>query len=140
MAVFINKKYIDDALKTPPQKGKRLIEPFKTFALGKNLPFKILEDNEVLDNEAEVHKEEGDLWLCLEGEAQFIYGGEMLNPRPHKSKDGGANEKEWKAKGISGGTEVILKQGDWLWIPAGEAHRHFCEGTARLIIIKIPAK
>src|SRR3989344_3325930 len=106
MGVVIGKNEIAEALKVPSQKGKRLIEPFKTYALENNLPFKILEDCEVLDNEAEVHKEEVDLWLCLEGEARFIYGGEMLDPRPHKNKDGEINEKEWKAKEISGGAEV----------------------------------
>ena len=35
---------------------------------------------------------------------------------------------------------MILKQGDWLWIPAGEPHQHSATGTARLVIIKIPSK
>lgn len=140
MAVLISKKYIDDVLKTPPQKGKWHVEPFKSFALENNLPFKILEDSEVLDNKAEAHKDEGDLWFCLEGEVKFTYGGEMMDPRPYKDKDGKVNEKELQANGIVGGTEVMLNPGDWLWIPAGEPHQHSCEGTARLIIIKIPTK
>ena len=140
MAVLIRKKEIEDTLKTPPKKGKWHVEPFKSYALENNLPFRILEDSEVLDNEAEAHKDEGDLWLCLEGETKFIYGGEMLDPWPHKDKDSKVNKKEWKAKEIAGGTEVTLKPGDWLWIPPGVPHQHASQGTSRLVIIKIPKR
>ncbi|MDZ4285450.1 MAG: cupin domain-containing protein, partial [Candidatus Sungbacteria bacterium] len=101
------------------------------------LPFKILEDHQTV-NEAEIHRIEGDLWCSLQGEVTFTHGGELVEPRARVRKDGTTDENELIAKEISGGTEVVMKPGDWLWIPAGTAHQHSCTGTARLMIIKIP--
>ncbi len=134
----MRKEKIDETLATPSIVGKKLLEPLKSLAAANKLPFNILEDKEVLNNEAEVHKHEGDLWFCLEGEVKFIYGGEMVDPWVKKNADGTENPNEIKAKEIKNGVESILKPGDWLWIPAGQPHQHFCAGTARLVIIKIP--
>lgn len=133
MATLVRKSMIDSALAEPPVKGKRLLERFKSFAESSGFPGKILEDTEVT-NEAEVHRTEGDLWFCLEGEVTFVSGGELIDPREHKTPD------ELKGSGISGGTEYLMKPGDWLWIPAGEPHLHKTDATARLIIIKILEK
>ena len=139
MGIVVRKEEIDKTLANPGAPGKHLLEPLKSFAAANKLPFNILEDKEV-SNEAEVHREEGDLWHCLEGEVEFIYGGELVEPRPKKNPDGSIDKREWKAKEIRSGTKVILKPGDWLWIPAGEPHQHNKpEGHARLVIIKIPA-
>jgi mannose-6-phosphate isomerase-like protein (cupin superfamily) len=138
--VLIKKAEIDKALTTPATKGKKSLEPFKSFAEANNLPMNIVEDMEVSDNNAEVHKGEGDLWLCLEGKVKFIYGGELVDPWPRKKSDGSFDESEMRAKEIKNGTETMLEPGDWLWIPAGEPHQHVCEGVGRLMIIKIPSK
>lgn len=137
--VLVRKEEIDKTLASQPMRGKKLLEPLKSFAAVNKLPLNILEDSEVLDNEAEIHKHEGDLWQCLEGEVKFIYGGELVEPYFKKLPDGSEDKREVKAKEIRGGEEAILKPGDWLWIPAGQPHQHFCEKTARLAIIKIPA-
>lgn len=136
--VLVRKEEIDKTLATVPTQGKKLLEPLKSLAAANKLPFNILEDKEVLNNEAEIHKHEGDLWLCLEGEVKFIYGGKLVDPWAKKLLDGRVDDREWKAKEIRGGTEAVLKPGDWLWIPPGEPHQHQCPGTARLVIIKIP--
>lgn len=138
--VLVPKEEIDKTLATVPTQGKKLLEPLKSLAAANKLPFNILEDKEVLNNEAEVHKHEGDLWLCLEGEVKFTYGGELVEPWVKKLPDGTTDNREWKAKEIRGGTESILKPGDWLWIPAGQPHQHICGGLARLAIIKIPVR
>lgn len=138
--VLVRKEEINKTLATPPTPGKKLLEPLKSFSTASKLPFNILEDKEVLNNEAEVHKHEGDLWLCLEGEVKFMYGGEMVEPWVKKNADGSENQNEIKAKEIKNGTEAVLKPGDWLWIPPGEPHQHNCAGVARLAIIKIPGK
>ena len=127
--VLVRKEEIDKTLATAPTQGKKLLEPLKSLAGGNKLPFNILEDKEVLNNEAEVHKHEGDLWLCFEGEVKFIYGGEMVDPWVKKNTDGTENPNEIKAKEIKNGTETVLKTGDWLWIPAGQPHQHNCSGT-----------
>lgn len=137
-AFIIKKEEIEHILSsTAPIRGKHILEPLKTLALEQDLPFKILEDHEAV-NEAEIHRTVGDLWYCLQGEVTFIYGGELMEPKIKVRRDGTTDENELLAEEISGGANVILKPGDWLWIPAGVAHQHSCVGTARLMIIKIP--
>ncbi len=134
----ITKQKIDETLASAPAKGKKLLEPLKSIAAENKLPINLLENAEVLDNKAEVHMEEGDLWLGLEGETTFIVGGELIDPFFSKGKDGVENKNELRAADIKNGEKIILKPGDWLWIPAGEPHRHFCAEVSRLAIIKIP--
>ena len=138
-AVIVRKEKILQTLSAQASPGKRLLEPFKSFAEANRLPLNILEDKEI-NNEAEVHKFEGDLWHCLEGEVTFNHGGELADPVFSKNADGTTNENELSAKEISGGEKITVKQGDWFWIPPGVPHQHTCIGTARLIIIKIPAR
>ena len=137
--VHIKKDLIDATLATPPVQGKRLLEPLKSFAKQNNFPVNILEDTNVV-SEAEVHKDDGDLWHCLEGTVTFVTGGTLTEPQEQRCADGTPNAREWKGKSITGGTETVLHPGDWLWIPAGEPHLHRADGTARLIIIKIPRR
>lgn len=128
--IFLSKKEIDKILAAKPVQGKRML-----MAIAEGRPFGILEDTEV-SNEAEVHKLEGDLWHCLEGEVEFVCGGELVDSWVRESSGG----NELGGKDIKGGTSMVLKNGDWLWIPAGEPHMHKTSGTARLVIIKIPKK
>ena len=137
--VFVPKSKIGETLAQPPSQGKRLLEPLKAIAAEAKLPLNILEDKEV-SNESEVHRHEGDLWYCLEGEVTFIYGGAMMQPWAKQLPNGGTDDREIKAKEIANGTEVLMHPGDWLWIPAGQPHTHRTDKTARLVIIKIPAK
>ena len=137
--VFISKDDIDATLSKPPVKGKNLLEPFQSFAVENKLPFSILEDTAV-ENDAEVHKTDGDLWFCLEGEATFVCGGKLIEPYHRVLRSGAENPDELYGPGISDGEKFILKPGDWLWIPPGEAHQHGATGTTRLIIIKISAQ
>lgn len=136
-SVVISKLKVEETLQSIPAQGKRLLEPLKSFAVAQRLPLNILEDKEVV-NDAEVHVQEADLWHCLLGEVEFIYGGEMVEPWFGKNSDGSENKNELKSKEIKGGAKSILRPGDWLYIPAGEPHQHSCKGTARMIIIKIP--
>ncbi len=139
MTVHILKARIDETLATAPRQGKNLVEPLKTLAAQTGFPLKVLEDVAV-SNEAEIHKTEGDLWQCLEGEVSFVCGGELVEPWFAKRADGSDNPNELKAREIRGGTAYVLRPGDWLWIPAGEPHLHSCAGTARLLIVKIPQR
>lgn len=136
--VVVRKKVIDDALAQPASPGKHLLEPLKSLAASQALPFNILEDCEVVRNDAEVHKREGDLWLCLAGKVNFMVDGELFNPQLRKQADGNPNPSELYAEEIRGGKEVVLTPGDWLWVPPGQPHQHICTQTGRLVIIKIP--
>ena len=135
---YLSSSQILDMLSQTPIQGKRQLEPLKAQAAQMGFPMNILEDHEV-DNAAELHKHEDDLWFCFEGEATFVCGGELMDGKAKVRKDGTIDDNEWKGR-IEGGTEYVLKPGDWLWIPAGEPHQHACKGTARLAIIKIPTK
>jgi len=135
----ITNQDIEKTLLSRPKQGKNLLEPLKSIAIKNQVPFKILEDSAVV-NEAEVHMNEGDLWSCLQGTVIFTCGGELVNPRMRKNNDGTNNESELVATKIKNGKKIILKKGDWLWIPPGEPHQHECDGVARLIIVKIPKK
>lgn len=138
--VHIAKSVIDESLAQMPTVGKRQLEPLMALAKAGGVPLGILEDHQITNNEAEIHTEEADLWLCLEGEIIFICGGEMDSPWNKKLADGNEDATQVKAKSISNGTNVTLKPGDWLWIPAGVPHQHNTSGTARLVIIKVPKK
>lgn len=137
-AAYVPYDFVKNTLSKEPTEGKNLLEPFKSLATEKNLPFKILEDSKV-KNLAELHFDEGDLWCCIEGEAAFVCGGSLVNPRKKKNPDGAENPKELLADGIEGGKESILKAGDWLWIPPGVPHQHSAD-FARMFIIKVPKK
>lgn len=138
--VYLSKEEVAGVLKQAPVQGKKLMEPLKAFATSVALPLNILEDADVSDNKAEIHTHEHDLWLGLEGESHFIIGGEMTEPFFSKAKDGTEKKNEIRAYTIKGGTEITVRPGDWLWMPAGVPHQHQKPtGSARLAIIKIPA-
>ena len=135
---FILKKTdIDAILAGVPMQGKNMLEPLKTLGAEHNLSFNIIELTRHA-NKVEVHKYLNDLWFCFEGEVRFLCGGTMQEAHTRIRSDGSLDETEMRAKGLEGAQEVIVGPGDWLWIPAGEPHQHITQGTARLMIIKIP--
>ena len=131
---FIEAKNIQESLGKLPADGKHQLEPLSSISKDKSVPYNILEDHNFLDGQPEVHRHEGDLWGGIEGEIKFIVGGEMVEPY---AKEG--NDMEIKAKKIQNGTEVILKAGDVLFIPAGVPHAHTAV-HGRAFIIKIPER
>lgn len=135
--IHISKSRVDEALAQAPVQGKRQLEPLKSLAIETGSPLKIIElDHHV--NVPEVHRYLDDLWYCIEGEVRFFVGGTMIEPRTRTASDGTLDETEIRAKSIEGGKEIVMRPGDWLWIPAGEPHQHTTKETARLFIIKIP--
>lgn len=135
--IFISKEHIDKILNSRATQGKHLLRPLASMAAHTGCPLKIIElDHHT--NVPEVHTHLDDLWCGIEGEVKFTVGGAMINPRIRVAPDGSRDESEERAERIEGGKEIIVKSGDWLWIPAGTPHQHMTEGTARLFIIKIP--
>ncbi|MFH1780851.1 MAG: cupin domain-containing protein [Candidatus Nealsonbacteria bacterium] len=128
--IVLPKKLTEEALAKQSVQGTRQLEPLKSFISEKHLPIILLEDQEVV-NDAEIHKQTGDFFDCLEGEAVFICGGELVNPWT-------LDENELRSKTIQGGEKIILKPGDSVWIPAGCPHQHGSKGVARLRVVKIP--
>ena len=138
-AFYLPETQVKKTLAVSPTIGKKLLEPLKEIAKNNNLPFNILEDHQLTANDAEVHQHEADLWLCLEGEVVFVCDGEMVEPWYKKLADNSEDRREVKAKFIRGGTTYFMKPGGWLWIPGCVPQQQTCGGTARLVIIKIPA-
>ena len=135
--VYISKSKVDETLAQSPKQGKKLLEPIKSIAAQTNSPLKIIElDHHT--NVPEVHTYLDDLWCCIEGEVRFFVGGTMIEPRTRVAPDGTLDETEMRAKGLEGAEEIVMKPGDWLWIPSGMPHRHITDKIARLFIIKIP--
>lgn len=135
--VVVRNNDISTFLHAAPVQGKHMFEPLKVFSKASGIPLNFLEDTDV-SNDAEVHRHEADLWYCLEGEVEFICGGELVEGKVKINKDSTIDDREWKAKAIEGGEKIVLRAGDWLWIPAGEPHQHSAKGTAKLAIIKVP--
>lgn len=108
--LYIQKSVIDQTLATPAFQGVHFLEPFQSLTRASGMPLKILEEVNANGN-AEMHENEADLFLCLEGTPTFLIQGD----------------------------EIVLHPGEWLWIPAGVPHQHHSSGTSRIAIIKIPA-
>lgn len=65
---------------------------------------------------AEVHSDETDIFLVLEGSATFVTGGQVVN-----GKETGPGQL--RGDSISGGRTVQLKKGDAVVVPAGVPHQ-----------------
>lgn len=128
--VVVRKGEISEMLASPSSPGKKMFPSFGGFK-GQKSSFRLLEDTAVT-NAPEIHMTEGDLWLCLQGEVQFICGGELADKKE-------VAKNEFTGTRIENGETLTLHEGDWLWIPPGVAHQHSAEKTARLMIIKVPA-
>ena len=135
--VFVSRELIEDTLAVTYTQGKKELEPFKTFAKTQGLPYKIHQHPEVFQL-AEVHLTEGDDWVCLEGEVEFIVGGVLKEQTWLVEKDGIVNPNEIRSKEIEGGTTIWLHSVEHLWIPAGTPHMHRSISRARSFIYKIP--
>jgi glc operon protein GlcG len=65
--------------------------------------------------EAEVHTTDTDIFYVLDGDATFVTGGEIVNPRETSSG-------EIRGESIRGGAEIRLQAGDVIVIPRGVPH------------------
>ncbi len=137
--VFTSKKLIDETLAVPHTSGKKELEPFKSFAITNNLPYKIHEHPEEFQL-AEVHLTEADEWICICGRVEFVVGGSFKGDAWILERDGIKNPNEIRAKSIEDGETIFLQQDDHLFIDSGVPHMHRGFGGARSWIYKIPNK
>ena len=131
---FIEGAKIGETLGSKVYDGKHQLEPLSALSKEKGISFNILEDHNFLEGQPEAHRHEADLWIGIEGEMKFVVGGEMVEAY---AKEG--NDNEIKAKTIANGTEVVVKAGDVLLIPAGIPHAHTAV-HGRAAVIKIPER
>ncbi len=135
---ILTKQAIDQLLLSPSLPGKHTLESWKQSPESKVIPFTILEDVTYIERRAELHLREADVFYCLEGEATFVYGGELVDGHERVNADGTTNPNEWRGSDIRNATVVTVQIGDWVWIPAGQPHYHFSKTRARLLVIKVP--
>ncbi len=113
----------------PEKKGSHVLEgSAKLYEEG--FPVRFLRNLHVEHRPAEVHLHEDDVFFCMEGSVRFVLGGRLVDPW---TKDG----LTFLANSIEGGKEVVLYEGDWLHIPAGQAHQHFTPDLCHLMVVKV---
>ena len=78
---------------------------------------------------ASVHKNDGEFMFVLEGEGVIVAGGTVVNP-----KDLGANID---GDAITGGTDIHMKKGDWIFVPKGLPHLARTDGTFVLATLHV---
>lgn len=133
--VKVNSEIFSSFLESELKVGRRAVE--ESVALYKNgFPVRVVQHYQIVDVIAEVHLDQDDLWLCLDGEATFICGGRLAEP----IKQHTPGELTFVSPSIVGGEEVVLKKGDWALFPAGQPHQPVTKGLAHLAIIKLPAR
>ncbi len=64
---------------------------------------------------AEVHSKDADIIYMLEGEATFVTGGTVIEPKPIAAD-------EIRGREIQGGETRVIKKGDVIIVPAGTPH------------------
>jgi mannose-6-phosphate isomerase-like protein (cupin superfamily) len=67
---------------------------------------------------AEVHQTKADVMVIQSGEATFVYGGDVIDPKS-------TAPNEIQGSGIKGGTTITVRPGDVIHIPVGVPHQFF---------------
>ena len=78
---------------------------------------------------ASVHKNDAEFMVVLEGEGVIVAGGTVTNP-----KDTGANID---GDAISGGTDIRMKKGDWIFVQKGVPHLAKSDGAFVLATLHV---
>lgn len=77
--------------------------------------FKVMGLRRTQPGEVEIHDTDTDVFYVLEGSAQFVTGGQALEPRR-------TGPGEVRARSITGGRDQHLAKGDVIVIPNGVPH------------------
>lgn len=106
------------------------------FAVGRPLTetadYKVHASRREAAGQAEVHERDTDLIHVLSGQATFVTGGKLIDPKP-------AGPGEIRGASIEGGETRVLKPGDVLVVPHGVPH-WFREvrGPLTYYVVKVP--
>jgi mannose-6-phosphate isomerase-like protein (cupin superfamily) len=71
--------------------------------------------NRARQRDAEMHDKTNHIFIIVDGEATFVTGGKLVNPKV-------ISPAQTRAPGIEGGTEHRLSKGDVITIPANTPH------------------
>lgn len=95
---------------------ERVAEGFRTDAnLVSDAGYRVNASRRDGPGEAEVHLSDTDIFYVLEGQATFVTGGEMVEPR-------NVSATEIRGRQLSGGEERRIVKGDVITIPRGVPH------------------
>jgi mannose-6-phosphate isomerase-like protein (cupin superfamily) len=95
---------------------ERVAEGFRTDAnLVSDAGYRVNASRRDGPGEAEVHLSDTDIFYVLEGQATFVTGGEIVEPR-------NISATEIRGRQLSGGEERRIGKGDVITIPRGVPH------------------
>ena len=120
---------LNEFLSVPPTPGS-IVVPKSQELYAQGFPVRFIQNFHVDSPLAEVHSHEDDVFYCLKGCIRLLTGGRLVEPW---TNDG----LTFLAKRMEEGKEIILNEGDWLHIPAGQTHQSFTPDLAHLIVIKV---
>ena len=96
--------------------ARQVAEAFRKDAtLASAAGFRVNASNRERPGEAEVHRDDTDIFYVVSGTAELVTGGEVQDPRP-------LSATETRGSAHSGGTALQLAPGDVVTIPRGVPH------------------
>lgn len=128
--VVKTKQQISDVVKElEKQEGNKQSDV--AAAAGRQMRVAVFHDERRVDDLAEVHDGSDDIYLVLEGEAQLMLGGSLVEPNE-------VSPGEWRATTSTGGRTVTVKKGDLIIVPRGTPHQRTVTGKGfSMILIKV---
>jgi len=98
-------------------------------------PYNVNMELRKMGQAASVHETEAELFYVIDGAGTLVTGGKLIEERR-------TNAENLSGTGIEGGGTKRVSKGDWILVPAGEAHQFpAVEGSGlRLMSLHLPKK
>lgn len=124
----VSAKTVEGFFEESCERGSRVLAGSKKL-YEEGFPVRFVQNFHVEHRLAEVHLHEDDVFFCMYGSVRFVLGGRLVDAWTK-------NGLTFLAESIEGGEERVLYEGDWLHIPAGQAHQHFTPDICHLMVVK----
>ena len=112
--------------KQPGNKNEDVVAPS-----GMQMRVAVFHDEKRENDLFEVHDTSDDIYYVLDGKAELMLGGMLVEPNE-------ISPGEWRAKTASGGQKVAIKKGDLIIVPRGTPHQRTVTGKGfSMILIKV---
>jgi mannose-6-phosphate isomerase-like protein (cupin superfamily) len=97
-------------------------------------PYNINLEVRNMGQQASIHEGEAELFYVMEGSGTLVTGGKLVDER--------RNGENLTGTSITGGVTRKVSKGDWILVPAGEAHQYPSveQGGLRLMSLHLPKK
>ena len=110
------------------QKGMTPQAFYSQVTLSKHDTYLVLNTSRDKSGQAEVHDSWSDNIFIQDGEASFVTGGVAVD-----AKDSAPGEK--RGTSIKGGTTMVMRPGDYFFVPAGTPHQMILKPGQKLKFI-----